>query len=176
MVMKRLISYLGVPYTPQPDQRPFLERLKTVEDTGVEIKLAALSKRESEHFFGVPLGRRGIQPVWLEVTNLGHGPLFFDRVFLDPNYYPPLEAAMVNHFSLGRRIARIGALAWFFLPLLVFLPIKLWAARRANRRMNDFFDDHAFPIGAIAPETTAKGFVFTLLDDGTKIAHLRVLT
>ncbi len=41
------------------------------------------------------------------------------------NYYPPLEAALVNHFGVVTRLAEFGALAWFFLPLLLLLPIKL---------------------------------------------------
>jgi hypothetical protein len=42
--------------------------------------------------------------------------------------------------------------------------------------MDEYFRQHALPIGAIAPGTTASGFVFTLLDDGTKIVRLRLLT
>ena len=171
-----LLRRLGVPYTPHPDERPFLERLQTRQEGHAEVKFTALSGHESNRFFGVPLARRGIQPVWLEISNRGEGPLFFDRVYLDPNYYPPLEAALVNHFAIVKRLAGFGALAWFFLPLLVLLPLKFLGARRANRRMDEYFREHAFPIGAIAPGTTARGFVFTLLDDGTKTIRVRLLT
>ena len=171
-----IIRRLGVPYTPHPDDRPFLDRLQVAREGDVEVKVAALSGRESERFFGVPLARRGIQPVWLEISNHGAGPLFFDRVRLDPNYYPPIEAALVSHFAIGKRLASFGALAWIFLPLLVFLPLKLLGARRANRRMDAYFREHALPIGAIASGKTIAGFVFTRLDDGTKIVRLRLLT
>ncbi|MEQ8667720.1 MAG: LssY C-terminal domain-containing protein [Pirellulales bacterium] len=171
-----VIRRLGVPYTPRPEERPFLKRLLVAHEGDVEVKVAALSGRESDRFFGVRLAHRGIQPVWLEITNRGEGPLFFDRVRLDPNYYPPIEAALVNHFAIGKRLAGLGALAWFFLPLLVFLPLKLLGARRANRRMDEYFREHALPIGAIAPGKTIVGFVFTLLDDGTKIVRLRLMT
>lgn len=142
----------------------------------MEVKLTALSGREIDRFFGVPLTRRGIQPVWLEISNRGEGPLFFDRVHLDPNYYPPLEGALASHFAIVKRLAGFGALAWFLLPLLILLPLKFLGARRANRRMDEYFRQHALPIGAIEPGTTASGFVFTLLDDGTKIVRVRLLT
>ena len=172
----QMLRRLGVSYRPRPAERPFLERLEVRQEGKVEIKVAALSGHESSRFFGVPLARRGIQPVWLEISNRGEGPLFFDRVHLDPNYYPPLEAALVNHFAVVKRLAEFGALAWFFLPLLLLLPIKLVGARRANRRMDDFFREQALPIGAIAAGTTARGFIFTLLDDGTKVVPVRLLT
>lgn len=171
-----LLRRLGVSYHPRPGERPFLDRLEVRQEGTVEIKIAALSGHESSRFFGVPLARRGIQPVWLEISNRGEGPLFFDRVHLDPNYYPPLEAALVNHFAIVKRFAEFGALAWFFLPLLLLLPLKLMGARRANRRMDDFFREHSLPIGAIAAGTTASGFMFTLLDDGTKLVPVRMLT
>ncbi len=170
-----LIHRLGIPYTPRPEERPFLERLEVRQEGDVEVKVAALSGRESDRFFGVPLAHRGIQPVWLEISNRGEGPLFFDRVHLDPNYYPPLEAALVNHFAIVKRLAGFGALAWFFLPLLILLPLKFVGAHRANRRMDEYFRQHALPIGAIQPGTSASGFIFTLLDDGSKIVRIRIL-
>ncbi len=173
----KMIPRLGVPYTPRPDERPFLERVEVHQEADMEIKVAALSGRESERFFGVPLARRGIQPVWLEISNRSTGPLFLDRVHLDPNYYPPLEAALVNHFAILKRLAGFGVLAWlFFLPLVILLPFKLLGARRSNRKMDEYFCKHALPIGAILPGTTARGFIFTLLDDGTKNVRLRLLT
>lgn len=171
-----IIRRFGVPYTPRPDERPFLERVQVQQEEEVEVKVAVLSSRESDRFFGAPLARRGIQPVWLEISNRANGPLFFDRVHLDPNYFPPLEAALLNHFAIAKRLAGFGALAWVFLPLLIFLPLKYLGARRANRRMDEHFREHALPLGAIAAGKTAAGFVFTSLDDGTKIVRVRLLT
>jgi len=171
-----IIRWLGVPYTPRPDERPFLERVQVQQEGEVEVKVAVLSQRESERFFGVPLARRGIQPVWMEITNRGDGLLFFDRVHLDPNYFPPLEAARVNHFAIAKRLAGFGALAWLFLPLLGFLPFKYWGARRANRQMDEFFRQHALPLGPVGAGKTAAGFVFASLDDGTKVVRVRLMT
>jgi len=171
-----IVRWLGVSYTPRPAERPFLERAQSQGQGDVQVTVAVLGSRESERFFGVPLAHRGIQPVWLEITNGQDGPLFFDPVRLDSDYYPPLEAALVNHFAIGKRLAGFGLLAWLFLPLLVLLPLKFFAARRANRRMDEYLRDHAFPLGPVASGETASGFVFTTLDDGTKIVHVRVVS
>jgi len=63
-------------------------------------------------------------------------------------------------------------LALISLPLLILLPIKFFAARRANRKMEAFFEEHAFHLRPIDPGNAAEGFVFTSLDAGSKIVHL----
>jgi hypothetical protein len=162
------MRWLGIPYHPHPEERPFLERAQARQDDDLVVRASVLDKRESERFFGVPLARRGIQPVWLEITNRGAQPYRLRLASLDANYYPPLEAAFVNHFRLLRRLVAFGALAWLFLPLVVLLPYKLLAARAANRRMNAYFQEHGIGWGPIKPGGTLSGFVFTSLDEGTK--------
>jgi hypothetical protein len=61
-----------------------------------------------------------------------------------------------------------GLLALVFVHLLILLPFKLWSAHRANRRMDEFFQQHAMGWGVIQPGESAGGFVFTSLDEGTK--------
>jgi len=89
--------FLGVPYKPQPKERPFLERKVVQHDDDFKVSVCVLDDRESERFFGVNLARRGMQPVWLEIANNGKRPYRFRLASLDPNYYPPLEAAYLNH-------------------------------------------------------------------------------
>jgi hypothetical protein len=167
--------WLGVPYQPRPDDRPFLHRAKVQKDDDLVLSVSVLEDRESERFFGVPLARRGIQPVWLEIKNNGTQPYRLRLASLDPNYYPPLEAAYANHFRIGRRVVAFGLLAWLFLPLLVLLPFKLLGARSANRRMNTHFQEHGIGWGLILPGSQLAGFVFTSLDEGTKQFSVRLL-
>jgi len=164
-ILSRLLS---VPYRPDPEARAFVERAQTATLGALSVTAAALSDHESNRFFGVRMARRGLQPVWLRVRNGSAEPLRLDLLRLDPRYYTPLEAAWVNHHSVGRRLLGFGLLAWLFLPLLPLLPWKLVGARRANRRMNAFFKTEAFPAGPIPPGDERSGFVFTMLDEGTK--------
>jgi hypothetical protein len=167
--------WLGIPYHRHPEERPYLERAQVRQDHDLVVRASVLDGRESERFFGVPLARRGIQPVWLEIRNHGTQPYRLRLASLDANYYPPLEAAYVNHFRIARRLLAFGALAWFFLPLLVLLPFKLLAARAANRRMNAFFQEHGIGWGPIRPGATLEGFVFTSLDEGIKQFSVKLL-
>src|SRR5260370_32559973 len=131
--------WLGIPYSPQPEERTYLDRAEVRQDDTIVVRASVLANWESERFFGVPMARRGIQPLWLEIASKGEHPYRLRLASLDPNYYPPLYAALINHFRFGRRLMAFGVLAWLFLPLLIFLPFKLVAAWKANRRMDAYF-------------------------------------
>lgn len=167
--------WLGVPFTPHPEERPFLERAVEQQDDELVVRVAVLDSRESDRFFGVPLARRRMQPVWLHITNKGAQPYRLRLASLDPSYFPPLEAAQLNHFAIGRRLVAFGLLAWWFLPLLILLPFKVIGARRANRRMTAFFQEHSIGWGLIRPGADLSGFVFTSLDEGTKQVAVRLI-
>ncbi len=159
---------LRVPYTPQPEARSFLERVEVQQDDEFVVSVAVPDDRESERFFGGPLARRGIQPVWLKIMNRSVQPCRLRLASLDPNYYPPLEAAYINHFQILKRVVAYGLLAWLFLPLLILLPFKIWSAWSANRRMNAYFQEHGIGSGLILPGHELTGFVFATHDAGTK--------
>jgi hypothetical protein len=92
---------------------------------------------------------------------------------INPNYFTPLEAAGMNHFSLAKRLSAFGLLGWlFFLPLLWIIPLKLITAQRANRRINECFQSLALHLRPVPPGEAAEGFVFTPLDAGTKIVRV----
>jgi hypothetical protein len=178
MAFANVLTYrwIGIPYTPRPDERPFLNRAVVQRDDELVVSAAVLDHQESERFFGVPLARRGIQPVWLQISNQGQNAFRLRPASIDPSYFPPLEAALINHYHIGRRILGFGVLGlWFFLPLLVLLPLKLLAARAANGRMNAFFAGQGIGWGLIRPGTEVAGFVFTALDEGTKQFSVRLV-
>jgi len=163
---------LTTPYRPQPLLRTFLSRAQVQASPAAQVTVAVLDATESEQVFGVPLARRGIQPVYLRVENRGTQPLRLHLLGISPNYFTPLEAAGKNHFSITKRLSAFGFVGWLFLPLLVLLPLKLITAQRANRRMDACFHSHAFRLRPIPPGDAVEGFVFTPLDSGTKIIHV----
>ena len=172
----RLWRLVTTPYEPAPHVDSFVERAQTQEQPRASVTVAVLTSRESRNFFGVDVARRGIQPVFLRIVNRSPESLRLQMVSIDPNYFTPLEAAGVNHFSIFRRLSAFGAVGWVFLPLLALVPLKLITAWLNNARMDDFFREHGFRLGAIAPGETAEGFVFTTLDLGTKAVHVRLTT
>jgi hypothetical protein len=170
-----ILRWIVIPYSPCPEGRGFLDAAVTQQHDDLEVRVAVLDGAASRKFFGVPMARRGIQPVWVHVINRSPRPYRLQFVVLDPNHFSPLEAAAVNHYSGGKRLLGFGLLAWLFLPLLILLPIKLLAVRRANRKMDAFFMEHAFRMRPIPPGGEQAGFVFTNLSEGNKIVPVRLL-
>ena len=121
------------------------------------------------------MARRGIQPVWLKIVNGGQKPYRLSLLGIDPNYYSSLEAAAANHFSTTHRFWAFGLLVLLYLPLLLLLPLRMFTARRANRTMDAFFQQIAFRLRPIEPGASSEGFVFTSLDVGNKVVHIRLL-
>jgi hypothetical protein len=161
------------PYAPDATLQTFLQRAQTQEGLAAAVTVAVLDAAESTRRFGVPLARRGVQPVYLRITNRWRAPLRLQVLDIDPGYFTPLEAAAVNHYSLLRRLAVFGLLAWCVLPLVfLLLPLKLVSAFRANRRINTWFQMQALRLRPIMPGSTVEGFVFTRLDAGTKIVRV----
>ena len=67
---RRLLQRLfTVAYDPDPVHRSFLARAQSQESPLAQVTAAVLDAAESERLFGVPLARRGIQPVYLRVVN-----------------------------------------------------------------------------------------------------------
>ena len=165
-----------VPYSPEPNFRVFLSRAETQAGPVAQVTAAVADAAEAERLFGVPLARRGLQPVYLRILNHSDRHLRLHLVSIDPNYYTPLEAAALNHFSISKRLSGFSFVAWLlFWPLLALIPFKLITAYRANRRMDECFQSQAFHLRPIPPGGTSEGFVFTTLDLGTKVIHVRLL-
>jgi hypothetical protein len=170
----RLWRLVTTPYQPAPACDSFMPRAQLQEQPRAAVTVAVLTGSEAKTLFGVDVARRGIQPVFLRIVNRSTESLRLQMVSIDPNYFTPLEAAGVNHFSIVRRLSAFGAMGWVFLPLLAVVPLKLITAWLNNARMDDFFRAHGFRLGPIAPGETAEGFVFTALDLGTKAVHVRL--
>ncbi|HSI32939.1 MAG: LssY C-terminal domain-containing protein [Phycisphaerae bacterium] len=168
--------HLVVSYTPKPSARAFVESAQIAELEDITVHIAALDARQSRRLFGVPMARRGIQPLWLRIENRAQTRCRAHLISIDPNYYSPHEAAAANHFSAGRHLMGLGLLGYLvLLPLLLLIPLKVLSAFRANRRMDELFRELAFPLRPIAPGKQSEGFVYTGLDVGSKVVHLRIL-
>jgi len=176
LVVSQLRRLFVTPYDPDPGFDHFLERAQTAENDRAKVTVAVLSSHESHRLFGVPLARRGIQPVFVRVENRSADGLRLQVVSLDPAYFTPLEAAAQCHFSILRRLTTFGLAGWLFLPLLLLVPWKLVSAWINNGRMDDLFRARGFRLVPIDPGGAAEGFVFTSLDAGTKAVHVRLGT
>jgi hypothetical protein len=174
-VLNQLLRLVITPFDPEPGFDGFLARAQTESNDRAEVTVAVLSGKEAQRLFGVPVNRRGIQPVFVRVENRSADGLRLQVVSLDPSYFTPLEAASLCHFSILRRLSTFGIVGWLFVPMVLLLvPLKLLTAWLNNARMDDFFRDHGFRLTPIEPGSRAEGFVFTTLDAGTKAVHVRL--
>ena len=80
---------------PQPPttRLDYKGRAVTRTEGGLRVSTAVLSADESAAVYGVPLAKRGIQPVWIEVENREKQAYYLLSPGLDPNFFPASEAA-----------------------------------------------------------------------------------
>jgi len=172
-----MITLFRLPYCPQPDQRPYLARVQTQSDEHAEVSVAVLIPSECRIVLGVPLANRGIQAVWVRVINRSSSGTRLLMTKIARDYYTAREAAGVCQFAIVKRLLTFGFLIWFLLPIMFFaLPFKLFAVRKANRRMIECFQGLGFPLKNIAPGAMAEGIVFTPVEFGTKVVDIALVT
>ena len=142
-----LVLLLAGPAFAQSPDPEFLERSISQTESAVTVTVAVPSERETQDFFGVPLYKRKIQPVWLDITNNRNATVAFLPLGLDPKYFTPIESAF------------LGA----------------GGAEKTDAGMRKFFFDRKIDIH-IDPGETRTGFMFTPIQQGTKSFNVDVYT
>ena len=69
------------------------DRLHSNSERDLRITTAVPSADETKEIFGRNLYIRNIQPVWVQVENLGDVPVYLTPMGLDPAYYTAREVA-----------------------------------------------------------------------------------
>lgn len=173
--VRNLARYFVVWYEPDAQAGNFRAEALEQERDGYCVRVAVPDARAAQRYFGVPVARHGIQPVWIAVSNGTSAPCRLQCVALDPEYFSPLEAAAVCHFSGLRRLLGYGVLAWLFLPVLLLMSAKLLTVGWANRRMDTFFREQAFRLRPVPSGGEQSGFVYATRSEGTKTVLVRLL-
>jgi hypothetical protein len=96
----------------------FLNRAETQSQGGLTVTVGVPSAEESAALIGVPLARRGIQPVWVRVENNTERDYLLLTAGIDPDYFSPQEVAWMHRYTLRSQ---------------------------ANRVMTEFFHDRSIP-------------------------------
>jgi hypothetical protein len=132
---------------PQGHPQPYLQRAQAEPQTqeAVTVSVAALRPEESQAVFGLPLARRGVQPVWIRIDNRGARSWRFMPVFLDRDYFSPHEVA------------------WMFRT-----------KGASNAAIRALLTDRAIPL-AVPPGTTTSGYVYTNLTAGFKVINIEMV-
>ena len=124
----------------QTESLDYRARAETQVEGAVRVSAVALSPAESAASFGVPLARKNIQPVWLEIENGEDTDLFLMLLSVDPDYLAPSEVA------------------WSF---------KGKDGRKFEDWIETFVERHVALVAP--PHSTVSGYVYTNLDPGAKV-------
>ena len=116
------------------------QRALTQEQGPFRVRASVPSREEAEKIFGIPIYKRGIQPIWLEVTNNSPGRARFVLSSVDQDYFSPFEVAYMH---------------------------KKLFSKQGWMDMEEYFFSTAMPR-QIAAGKTVSGFVFTHETNGTK--------
>ena len=128
------------------DQIPVQERAQTIEENGLRVSVAVLSRAEAKELFGANVHERGVQPVWIEVENQTDMPFWLMFHGLDPNYFSAHEVAYMNHNTFSGK---------------------------SNREMDAYFASMQINQNIKAGETHS-GFAFSNETIGTKEVRIRL--
>lgn len=140
VVIAFLLLLVGCTAPPkQTESLDYRARAETQVNGGVRVSAVILSPQETENSFALPLAKKGIQPVWLEIENQENKTLYLMVLSLDPNYFSPSEVA------------------WMFQG----------EAEGSVDDLSDAFLAHHVPV-VISPHSTVSGYVYTNLDPGVK--------
>jgi hypothetical protein len=127
----------------------YLDRAQTQEKNGIRVTAGVPSADESERLFGTRLYRQGVQPVWLSIENGRDEYISFLPVGLDPAYFTPIEAANLD--------------------------VKEKQTKKSGTVINQHFFEAG--LGAnVPPGEESNGFIFSVLDEGTKAFNVDVVS
>lgn len=125
---------------------PIRERAITQSEGKISISASVPDAVEAKAIFGVPIYKRGIQPVWLEIVNNSPDRIRFAPTGLDPRYFSPLEVSYMHRKGFNKA---------------------------ARLQMDRRFHGSAMPRQIPAGETRS-GYVFTHTSPGTKSFNIDV--
>ena len=116
---------------------------------GIEVTAAVPSAKEAKELFGMPLYKKGIQPVWLRISNSRDTRVSFLPVGLDPQYFTPLEVANTE--------------------------LKDKDVDDPTKVVDEFFLQQGLGALSVEPGETRSGFIFSKLDEGTKAFNVDIV-
>lgn len=124
----------------QTSTAKFESRAKTETLDQVTVSAAVPSAEEAEELFGFPVYDRGIQPIWLTITNASPERVRFVPTSVDKDYFSPLEVSFIFRKGFSKE-----------------------ARREIDQRLYRLGIPRIIPAGS-----TVSGYVFTNVSTGTK--------
>jgi len=121
------------------------DRLHIRTEGVVRVSTAVPSAEETVAIFGADLYRDNVQPVWVQVENLGDELLFLTPMGLDEGYYTAREAAH-----------------------------RIQGNKTEDLRSKEY-ENRAIVQLQLPPHSTQSGYIFSRVDEGTKSFNVDVI-
>jgi len=135
------------PFEPAPVGRvPFLRQAQTEEQDGLRVTVSVPTGREARQIFGVPLYKKGIQPVWIDIENASDRTYWCMLSGVDPDYFSAREAAYICHTT----------------------------GRGSRNRAVDLHFERLAIDQLVLPRCRSAGFCFSHVKQGTKEVRIRL--
>ena len=83
-----------------------LDRSVTRSEGELDVTVAVPSPEEARSLFGFKIGKKHIQPIWIEIVNSSYRDYWFLSHSLDPDYFSAMEVAWIgrsNYTKAARR-------------------------------------------------------------------------
>ena len=134
-------------FSPQStDEVPFKMRAQKQTQGNLTVTVAVPTRREARDIYGIDLGLRGMQPVWIEVKNEEAVPYWFLPSGLDPTYYSASEVAYAFRSTSAKK----------------------------SQVIKEHFKKLQFS-NPIQPGTTVSGFLVVHRDEGNKVVDVDLI-
>lgn len=121
------------------------DRLHIRTEGIVRVSTAVPSAKETAAIFGANLYRDNIQPVWVQVENLGDELLYLTPMGLDPGYYTAREAAHRTRKS------------------------------SSDDLRSEEYEGRAIVRLQLPPKSVQSGYIFSRVDEGTKSFNIDIV-
>jgi hypothetical protein len=136
---------------PQTESRDYRARVETQIEGGIRVSAVILSPQETVESFAIPLAKKRVQPVWLEIENTEDKEFYLMLLSIDPDYFSPSEVAWMfrsygeSNLEDEESLEEKGSL---------------------DDKIDMFVNKH-IPV-VVPPHSTVSGYVYTNLDPGGK--------
>ena len=142
-------GFKDYPSTPI-DEVDFLGHSKTTTENGITVTTSVLTQEETDKIFGVNLYSKGIQPVWIDITNNTESDYLFLPISIDPDYFAPNEVA--------------------------YLFQGLFGGGKIHPQLSERFNKYGYELTEIKPGKNNNGFVYTNFDPGIKYVNITLFS
>jgi len=122
------------------------DRIHQNTEGAIRVSTAVPSAQETRKIFSAKLYRRNIQPVWVQVENLGDQLLYLTPMGMDRAYYTVRETARLSKDK-----------------------------NSTGSAVNEHYESRGMTQFELAPYSIHSGYIFTRVDEGTKSFNVDVV-